>query len=180
MMDRVELGKHTRDIIIKAAVSATLAAAAVAMQYIPSEDEELSEDELDEDDDIVSPIQATDELTNFRENLAIDMLDDPFAGESSRPRKKRAVRFDAYALADAIKAVAASIQALKSGTADNGQPSATHSERIYAELARLPDLEEQEILKAMDILGCNDTKYKIFMALPDRLRTVWLRMHIYD
>lgn len=166
-----------RDVIIKAGVVTTLAATAVAMQYISSEDELSEDEELYEDDDIVSPIQATNEQTNFRDNLAIDMFNDPFAGESNRQRKKRSVGF--HALADAINRVAASIQALKSCTTDNGESSIPR-EKIYAELARLPDLEEQEIGKAMNILSCNNTKYETFMALPERMRKAWLRMHIYD
>ncbi|KAK8966942.1 hypothetical protein KSP40_PGU012451 [Platanthera guangdongensis] len=47
---------------------------------------------------------------------------------------------------------------------------------IYEVLRRLPNLEERELVRAMNLLSFDDTKYDIFMTLPDNLKSVWLQM----
>ncbi|KAK8954512.1 hypothetical protein KSP39_PZI002109 [Platanthera zijinensis] len=47
---------------------------------------------------------------------------------------------------------------------------------IYEALRRLSNLEELELVRAMNLLSFDGTKYDIFMTLPDNLKSVWLLM----
>ncbi|KAK8951736.1 hypothetical protein KSP39_PZI003588 [Platanthera zijinensis] len=105
-----------------------------------------------------------------------NIVAEPSVGGSSSQRKATSVDV----IVNAINNMATSMEQIAAAiTRSTEPPIVTNSVQIYEALARLPELKESELLKAMDLLGASQVKFDTFMVLPDRLRVMWLHLQFY-
>ncbi|KAK8913883.1 hypothetical protein KSP39_PZI023479 [Platanthera zijinensis] len=100
------------------------------------------------------------------------------SGGSSRQRKKKQTPGDT--IANAINRMADSMDNAAAAITRNGEAPRVNMTQIYEALAQLPDLQNLELAKAMDLLGASQLKFDMFMPLPNHMRTMWLHLQFYD
>ncbi|KAJ7950855.1 L10-interacting MYB domain-containing protein [Quillaja saponaria] len=93
------------------------------------------------------------------------------SGQGNQFQRKRCRSSDA--LAAAVSLMANTISSAYAS--DNTKVSA---KKIFAELSKISDLQEPELLQAYDVLTSDERKFESFMALPNHFRKSWILMQI--
>ncbi|KAK8958272.1 hypothetical protein KSP40_PGU017378 [Platanthera guangdongensis] len=123
---------------------------------------------------------ATEQMNEIHIEDSVDENDMEGVEPKSKKRKEKTSAVDI--IDDVVSAITRNMEHDSSVTSQPPPPPPpiSRADRIYAAIAAIADLNETEVIQAIDMLSDDDKKADVFMALSMSIRRTWLRLHLRD